>query len=227
VRFGRTLGLAIDFVRPPTGAAGVEFVAAAIATIPPTMTSGNAGTTVVIPKPTGTASGDLLLAVVSFADTIAVITPPSGWSLLMQISMKAVYTKTAGGGEPASYTWTCDVDGEGRSGIIITMRNGALGDFDSSITTTFPTVTALADGAAFLGFVAISAFTFDAFTFNAPLTDRGQHVAGGSGAYSVPQATGIATELGLSAGDVAGRTWSHPTISGDPASYSVILEFSP
>jgi hypothetical protein len=64
-------------------------------------------------KPTGTASGDVLLAVVSLytgSDAIA-ITPPSGWDLISNaqyttLMRQTMYIKVAGGSEPASYTWT-------------------------------------------------------------------------------------------------------------------------
>lgn len=59
-------------------------------------------------KPTGTATGDLLVAAVCTYDSP---TPPSGWTQQAQENYAAtyfltIYTKAAGGSEPSDYTWT-------------------------------------------------------------------------------------------------------------------------
>jgi hypothetical protein len=65
---------------------------------------------VVLDLPTGTSSGDLLLAIVSVSAN-RTITAPSGWTVESEVlegtfsGRKGVYTKIAGGSEPASYTW--------------------------------------------------------------------------------------------------------------------------
>lgn len=75
-------------------------------------------------KPTGVASGDLLIAVVSFVD-VWTLSPPSGWTLLNSVEVQntslrnSMYTKVAGGSEPASYAFST---GSGNDGII----NGGL-----------------------------------------------------------------------------------------------------
>ena len=67
-------------------------------------------TTLVLPRPSGTVSGDVLLASVALRSTTA-ITAPAGWTLVRvdpraTIFRQAVYVHVAGGAEPASYTWT-------------------------------------------------------------------------------------------------------------------------
>jgi len=62
-------------------------------------------------KPSGTLSGDFLIAGVSIFDNTTTVTPPSGWSLVRADfdgvgTRNLIYTLTAGGSEPSSYTWT-------------------------------------------------------------------------------------------------------------------------
>lgn len=76
----------------------------------------NSGSSVVVTKPSGTASGDYLYALVNLIDnTSNVITPPAGWTLMQDHpfvffgfyqSRTALYRKVAGSSEPADYTWT-------------------------------------------------------------------------------------------------------------------------
>ena len=76
-------------------------------------TSSSSTTSRTLTKVSGTASGHQMYAFITWANTAAVITPPSGWTLLSTSSITglkvALYTKTAGGAEPANYTWTWDV----------------------------------------------------------------------------------------------------------------------
>ncbi len=70
---------------------------------------GAAATSIVITKPSGVVSGDVMLAAVSFQTGNNTVTPPSGWTLVRHIGDgfgMDVYRKTAGGSEPANYTWS-------------------------------------------------------------------------------------------------------------------------
>jgi hypothetical protein len=70
--------------------------------------------TVVLPVPSGTVSGDQLIAVISCAGNQTVSSVPSGWTLTRVDNQgttstdikQYVYTKLATGSEPASYTWS-------------------------------------------------------------------------------------------------------------------------
>ena len=71
------------------------------------------GATLTITKPTGTAANDVLIASIAVTPSTATITPPSGWTLVRRTdnagptsNSLAVYSKVAGGSEPASYAWT-------------------------------------------------------------------------------------------------------------------------
>lgn len=80
----------------------------------------DAGDGVTLTKPTGVASGDFLIVFVNFVD-VHTLTPPSGWTLVESILGSSgslrnnFYTKTAGGSEPSSYTFS---QGSGNNGII-------------------------------------------------------------------------------------------------------------
>lgn len=60
-----------------------------------------------VAKPSGTVIGEGLVAFVLNFNPGNAITPPSGWTLKAGSSTTdAIYEKTAGGSEPASYDWT-------------------------------------------------------------------------------------------------------------------------
>jgi len=70
-------------------------------------------TSLTINKPTGTTSGDVMIAAIAFRPYNATLTAPSGWTLIRKTSQsvgnnlaQAIYRKVAGASEPASYTWT-------------------------------------------------------------------------------------------------------------------------
>lgn len=67
---------------------------------------------VIINKPTGTVSGDLMVLAIAARSSTATITPPVGWTLLLNTtngtkttSKLSTYYKIAGASEPASYIW--------------------------------------------------------------------------------------------------------------------------
>lgn len=68
-------------------------------------------TSINVSKPTGTANGDLLFAIISGSGT-AVFTPAAGWTAGTNVSATAMAYRTAwkaaGGSEPSSYTFTSD-----------------------------------------------------------------------------------------------------------------------
>jgi type II secretory pathway pseudopilin PulG len=73
---------------------------------------GSDGTSVAVNKPTGTASGNLLIAAVTTdGDTLSSLSPPSGWTLIQKDTYSpevtlGVWYKVAGGSELSSYTFT-------------------------------------------------------------------------------------------------------------------------
>jgi hypothetical protein len=67
------------------------------------------GTSITLTKPSGTASGDVLVAAVDIGGTTTV-TAPSGWTLVRSTTSgtsltQAIYVHVAGTSEPSSYQW--------------------------------------------------------------------------------------------------------------------------
>jgi hypothetical protein len=81
-------------------------------------------TSLVINKPTSTASGNLLVAGISYSGgSNTTITPPTGWNLIRRTDNStnigmASYYKVAGGGEPTSYSWTLSSATRASGGIM-------------------------------------------------------------------------------------------------------------
>lgn len=80
-----------------------------------------AATSITVNKPTGTASGDLLLASVTLRISSATITPPAGWTQVASGGASSItlatFIKVAGGSEPSSYTFTTSLAGRQAAGI--------------------------------------------------------------------------------------------------------------
>ena len=70
----------------------------------------NSGAGLTVNRPSGTASGHVMIALVASYSSLAMSSAPSGWTLLENQAASNseiwVYYRVAGGSEPASYTWT-------------------------------------------------------------------------------------------------------------------------
>lgn len=143
-----------------------------------------------VSKPTGTASGDLLILAVTHYDNLsATVTPPSGFtSIISEVSSffgdnltrTEVFWKIAGGSEGSSYSVTIS-DG-GWTELIVAAYTGADGTTpidtsskvhinDSSTTTlTIPGVTAARDGS--VAFATAAGYSANAWTTPSGFTGR-------------------------------------------------------
>lgn len=79
--------------------------------------------TITITKPTGTAEGDLLFAVLGMADEGLSYATPSGWTLETTYSAQNMrlqtFEKVAGASEPASYSFTTALEFNDKVGAIV------------------------------------------------------------------------------------------------------------
>ncbi len=81
-------------------------------------------TTLVISKPTSTASGDFLVAGITVTGgSGAGLTAPSGWTLIQRTNNASnvalfTYYRWAGGSEPTTYTWTVSPSARASGGIL-------------------------------------------------------------------------------------------------------------
>ncbi len=187
-------------------------------------TSASAGpTTITITKPAGVASGDVLIAGLSFetgsSDTITV---PSGWTLVRRVNNTtseglAVYRKVAGGAEGASYAWTFSSSRSVSGGILaftgvdnttpIDVENGQT--TASSTTHATPTITTTQANDMLVAFFAIpQAATWTPPTgmteqFDVPENSRGNSLEGdtvsqaGAGATGTKTATASTNDIGV------------------------------
>lgn len=140
------------FSVPVASAATIGFRSAASA-------AGGTNSSLTITKPTGTVSGDVLVAAIAIRPETLTITPPSGWSLVLsqantntQANAVAVYTKVAGASEPTSYTWSFSAGSTGSSGGIaaftgvdsvtpVNVSGGATTGVSASVSVNAPSVT--------------------------------------------------------------------------------------
>lgn len=87
------------------------------------------GAACVVTKPSGTVSGDGLIAFITNVTPGSPITPPAGFTLKAgAANADAIYYKTAGGAEPASYSWTPPALGTLKVVMVRVTGQGA-GDF--------------------------------------------------------------------------------------------------
>ena len=185
------------------------------------------GTTVVVNKPSGTADGDVLIAMVSVRGSSlpGSLTAPGGWTGLTQyasgFARHGVFYKVAGASEGASYTFTVDTTIVDAVGAILRYAPSAPttppGVVDATGYATpatpgvAPSVTATGDQDTL-----IALFT-TANTVGATPTGMTQRVAidgGSSGAW-------IYDELLAAAGATGTRTWAG---SGSSLAWMIALQ---
>lgn len=91
-------------------------------------------------KPSGTVSGDFLIANIFSATNNHIITPASGFTLIRSANNAGgyidTYYKLAGGGEPSSYTFTTDHSGGGHIGGLMMRISGSAGVIQTSTSAT-------------------------------------------------------------------------------------------
>ncbi len=177
-------------------------------------TSGGGPTTITITKPSGTASGDVLIAGISFetgTDETS-ITVPSGWTLVRRVNNSnneglAVYRKVAGGSEPASYAWTFAQSRSLSGGIMaftgvdnttpIDVENGQATAQNTTHATPSLTTTQ-ANTVLVTHFAIPQSATWTPPTgmteqYDVPETNRGNSLEGDTVAQAVAGATGAKT----------------------------------
>ena len=109
-------------------------------------------------KPTGTVSGDLLLAVIGFAEgdgNSFTITPPSGWTQRLFVKEGSdttfvglgVWSKIAGGSEPTTYTFTSSHGVTWSGGILRISGHDPTTFFNTSASTNINNSTSSSQNA--------------------------------------------------------------------------------
>lgn len=180
----------------------------------------SSGTTVTIAKPAGTASGDVLVALIvaSTSSTAPTITPPSGWVAVGTFAngpskTAGVWTRAAGGSEPANYAWTSSVAMNQAAGVVLRYAPQSPTQSPGAVDAT-----AMGSGVASPGVAPSVSATGDNDTLISLFT---ANVTAGSGVSGMTQRAAIAPvgsvtayaydELLTAAGATGTRTWTGST----------------
>src|SRR4051794_38825202 len=180
------------------------------------------GSPLTITKPTGVATGNLMIATVSLRDGTATLTPPAGWTLLTSIASSGgtttqyVYSKVATASEGTSYvfSWTGGSGASDSSGVILAYSGiwaGAGSNIDTTTSATANGTTSATTGAGTAAYaqdmiLALYGTAGDAsFTTPAGMTVRAT-VASQSGAPGVRSATGTFDVIQAASGAVGAKT---------------------
>jgi hypothetical protein len=232
MRLTRGNSLALEFRRRRASSSPVLFVSAAAATAPADLSMA-AGSTLVLPRPSGVAAGDLLLAFVECDVEHPAL--PAGWSLVVEAvngtSFARLAVRTATPSEPSSYAFTLASADRSRTGVIVAARGAVLGA--SAIDETFPLapppMTAAGAGALLVAFASSNLATLGhGLGAVAPLAERAEHSSVGAASYTLPYGSCAATESLAAAGLVSGRAFTLTPGSGPTlACVAVVLEVAP
>jgi hypothetical protein len=204
---------------------GLPACAQATITVGSSVTATTTKTTMAISKPSGTASGQVMVASVSWASSAA-MTPPSGWTLVADTSAaagsvrQATYVKVAGASEPTSYTFTWSTRPNASGGITTYSGVNATVPVDASADATgasgnpvAPAVTTSSANDRVIVAAASDAVT--SFTTASGTTERFD-IASGSSTQELAdfaQATAGATTAKTQVPAVTTGSWTAQTIA--------------
>ncbi len=202
-------------VQPPSN---LQLTAGCVATPAITFRSSSTtrgqGSTITLARPSGTVAGDALVAHLVLRDDVA-LTAPTGWTLIHRSTTgpySAVYHKTAGSGEPASYSWTGSsvryAAGLGAWSNVSTVtaihaRSGAGGSGSSIVA---PSITTTRADTMLVAFWSIR--NDGGVTVPASMTERWDIASNESGATGHQVQSSMATEPMAVAGASGTRTAS-------------------
>lgn len=179
-------------------------------------------------KPTGTATGDLMIASISTSGWYSANSGPSGWTeLASNGSSSTTYYKVASASEPSSYTFTGPSGGGNLAGGIASFSgvdpNTPIGDSQQTTSGTAAAITLPTATSTLAGSMRYSAMMSGAgvtTTFSAGLTEACDQKSG-----SVSSAT--AYEPLPTAGATATRTATRSSTGGNTAQTVIINPVPP
>jgi Calcineurin-like phosphoesterase len=200
----------------PPPQTGITFIAAGSAAAADTRT-------LVLPKPAGTAPGNLLLAELSVRGK-PTVTAPAGWTLLRSdvdgccTTKQSIYWKFAGGNEPTSYSFVFSAAKSAAGGVLAYAGVNATNPIDAhagrvnpaSTSITAPSLTTSASGAMLVFFAG--ARPVATFTPPAAMQERWDRAAGGGFPVSSEAADELLTSAGATGTRVARATSSNTSI---------------
>lgn len=188
---------ALGLLGAPPVNAQIVFIGSASAGAP-------AGTlTLTIASPAGTVAGHVMVAAISVRPETSLIAPPAGWTLVRRTDQpagdansQALYRKTAGPIEPATYSWTFDTSNGSAGGILtfsgvdgaapIDVENGQA--TPNGLTHTTPNVSTTVANT-----MVVTAHSFSSSASWTP--PAGMTEAVDAAALPVPDALGVSLEM--------------------------------
>lgn len=211
-------------VSTPHLSQGIQFVGASMGA-----TQGSK-TTLLINRPLGAVSGDLLLATIDIRDG-STINPPPNWTKFIETNngtslTKITYYKVMGAGEPGSYVWTFSAP-EVATGIILAYSGvdpnspieASAGVANSSgISLTAPPVSSSSQNSVLVTFYGLA--TSASITPQSSMTERAE-VFGTSGKIKI---TSEAADEWLTSGNATGTRVATASKAEVSIGHSIVLK---
>lgn len=201
---------------PPSPGPGIAFRSASQA-------FNEATTTIVLPRPARIAGGDALVALISTRGA-PVISPPAGWASVLTTQNgtnmeQAIFIRTTGSAEPASYTFTLSKASSATGGILAYSGVDPAHPIDaaagassaSSATITAPSITTSSPNAMLIAHFGASRIT--EFSQPAGMTERFDGAGSTSVTYKISSAAD--DQSTTAAGPTGSRTSSANGASGN------------
>lgn len=190
-------------IAPGSAQAAISFVAASSAA-----TTGGGATSLAITKPTGLASGHVMIATITATGTGA-LTAPSGWTAIQSTTqgsavVQNTYYRVAGSGEPTSYSWALGSTRQASGGITDYSGVNSVAPIDASASASGASGNAVA-GSVTTSVANDQVIVASGFNVNTTVTAP----AGTTQRYSVasPSTTDEAADFAqASAGATASKT---------------------
>lgn len=214
---------------PPSDLMATPMCAPDTITFVASASNGGDAAAVSLGRPTGVATGDVLIAAFLTRTTTAVNQAPTGWSLLTTIGSMRVYARTAEESEPTTYTWTLGSQQRWAGGIVA-YRGAAANPIDavaaaaSSGTQSLlaPSVTTSVDQTMLV--VLFGSHHRGAIAGPAGMTERWDLEDGGQGGPS----QGVRSEAADEPLGSAGATGDRIATAGAAAlGYGVLVAIAP
>ncbi len=183
-----------------------------------------------IDKPAGTVNGDVMIAAISVGPVAAVITTPTGWTLIRRTDQTlgntpgslATYWKLAGTAEPTAYSWSFS-NSTGSAGSIATFYNiyapgpihlGNGQATAASLTHATPALTTTVPNTMLVAIHTIQS----AATWVPP---TGMTESADTSSTTVPNATGTSIEMSYAVQTAAGATGAKTATASDNATNGI------
>lgn len=190
------------------------FVGASRASSPVSTSTGNSGTGITLPLPSGVQIGDFAY-VWGGADDHSAANPVvdnNSLDLFFMFEDAFVASHTFVSTPPTNFTFTCTLSNRSRGAVMVVVRGGSQVDsaFNTNDTYNLGDLDATSDGSIIVAFAKCRQGTIgittptEQFSANSPLILQKQHVCQGTLAFNDGYAVAVAVQTGVTAGTHSG-----------------------